>query len=71
MTPSPEALARASARHPRRTLALWGVALVASIGIIGALLGDSLTTEGRVTSNPESERLRPDGLAACRPSRTT
>ena len=56
--------ARASARrHPRRTLALWGVALVASIGIIGALLGDSLTTEGRVTSNPESERLRPDGLA--------
>jgi RND superfamily putative drug exporter len=53
---SPEGIAAASARHPGRVLALWGVAIVVSIGVIAMLLGDSLTTEGRVTNNPESEQ---------------
>ena len=49
-------LARTSARRPGRTLAFWGVALVASIAIIAALLGSALTTEGEMTNDPESYR---------------
>jgi putative drug exporter of the RND superfamily len=49
-------VARACARHPWRTLALWGVALVLSIGAIAGLLGETLTTEGEMTNDPESYR---------------
>jgi RND superfamily putative drug exporter len=50
-----EALARASSRRPRRVVLLWAVAVVVSIGVIGALLPSALTTEGEVTNEPESE----------------
>jgi len=56
MRHSTRSLARASAAHPKRVLALWSVALLVSLGAIGALLGSSLTTEGQILSNPESER---------------
>jgi putative drug exporter of the RND superfamily len=49
-------LARACARRPGRTLALWGVVLLLSIGAIAGLLGDTLTTEGEMTNDPESYR---------------
>ncbi|MDQ3893746.1 MAG: MMPL family transporter [Actinomycetota bacterium] len=49
-----ERLAYASARHPWRTIAAWLVAIVVAVFLVGALLGDSLTTEGQVTNNPES-----------------
>ena len=49
-------LARASSRHPWRTLALWGVAIVLAIGAIGALLEDTLTTDAEMTNDPESYR---------------
>ena len=49
-------LARASSRHPWRTLALWGVAILLSVGAIAALLGDTLTTDAKMTNNPESYR---------------
>jgi putative drug exporter of the RND superfamily len=49
-------LARACARRPWRTLALWGVVLVLSIGAIAGLLGETLTTEGEMTNDPESYR---------------
>jgi uncharacterized membrane protein YdfJ with MMPL/SSD domain len=49
-------LARASSRHPWRTLAAWGVALVLAVGAIGVLLGDTLTTDAEMTNNPESYR---------------
>jgi RND superfamily putative drug exporter len=52
----PTRLARASSRHPKRTLALWGVAVVVSIAIIGALLGPALSTDARITNDPESYR---------------
>ncbi|HWO73801.1 MAG TPA: MMPL family transporter, partial [Dehalococcoidia bacterium] len=51
---SPTAVARGSARHPWRTVALWVVLLVASFGLIGALLSDALTNEASATNNPES-----------------
>jgi putative drug exporter of the RND superfamily len=51
---STERIARACARHPWTTLGAWVVALVLGFGTIVALL--DLTTEGEITSNPESEQ---------------
>ena len=63
-----ERLARASSAHPWRILAAWVAAVVVSAGLVGALLGDVLTGEARLTNDPESyrasdlvdERLPPD-----------
>jgi MMPL family len=44
-----------SARHPWRTLAAWGVAVLVGIALTAAFIGD-LTTESEVTNNPESEQ---------------
>ena len=53
---STERLARACATRPKRTLAIWlGVVLVSFVVIV-LLLGDALTSEGDVTSNPESKQ---------------
>ncbi|HEY1316662.1 MAG TPA: MMPL family transporter [Gaiella sp.] len=49
-------LARASSRRPWRTVALWGVAILLAVGAIGALLGDTLTTDAEMTNDPESYR---------------
>jgi RND superfamily putative drug exporter len=51
-----ERLARAAARHPWRTVSAWVVALVLSVGVIGASLGDVLTSDARLTNDPESYR---------------
>jgi uncharacterized membrane protein YdfJ with MMPL/SSD domain len=53
---STESLARASARHPWHTVALWIVLVVLSFGVVATLLGDVLTSEGEVTSQVESRR---------------
>ena len=49
-------LARAASAHPWRTLALWGAAILLSVGAVAALLGSSLTTDARMTNDPESYR---------------
>ncbi len=49
-------LARASSRHPWRTLALWAIAIVLSFGTIATSLGDVLTTDAEMTNDPESYR---------------
>jgi uncharacterized membrane protein YdfJ with MMPL/SSD domain len=53
---STERLARASARHPRRVIGAWLVAILLAAGAIGALLGDALTANGEVTAQTESKR---------------
>ncbi len=53
---STQNITAASARHPWRTIGAWIVTFVLAIAAIGILLGDSLTTEGAPTNNPESER---------------
>ena len=53
---STESLARACAIHPWRTVAAWIAAVVLSMGVVAALLGDTLTTEGEVTSQTDSKR---------------
>ncbi|MCP9487299.1 MAG: MMPL family transporter [Gaiellaceae bacterium MAG52_C11] len=56
MSFSTDGLARACAGHPKRTLAGWLVAVLVSFIVIALLLGDALTSEGDVTSNPESKQ---------------
>jgi putative drug exporter of the RND superfamily len=48
-----ERLARACSRHPWRTIAAWGVALVLAFACIAALLPGNLTSEGGAAGNPE------------------
>src|SRR5215468_4956007 len=51
-------IALASARHPRRTIGIWLAAIVIAFVVIGALLGSALTTEGKPTNNPQSQRAK-------------
>jgi RND superfamily putative drug exporter len=53
---STQTLASMSARHPWRTVVSWIAVACLAVLAIGALLGGSLTTEGKPTNNPESER---------------
>jgi putative drug exporter of the RND superfamily len=53
-----ERLALASARHPRRIIGAWVVAMLVAVVAIGALLGGALTTEGNPTNNPQSQRAK-------------
>ena len=53
---STESLARACALHPWRTIVLWIALVVLSVGVAALLLGDTLTTEGEVTSQTDSKR---------------
>jgi uncharacterized membrane protein YdfJ with MMPL/SSD domain len=52
-----EKLARASAARPRRTLALWGVAVVVALGLVATSL-HGLSSQGNVEGNPESTKAK-------------
>jgi RND superfamily putative drug exporter len=58
MTISPETLARASSRHPWRTVGIWAVILILGFGASGVLLSDALTTDFDFTNNPEAIRAQ-------------
>src|SRR5215218_6910455 len=49
-----ERLARTSARRPWLMIGAWVVAIVLAFGVIGVFLEDALSSEARVTGNPES-----------------
>ena len=49
-------LAVLCAHHPWRTVVAWIGAIVVAVVLVGALLGDNLTSEGKVTNDPESLR---------------
>jgi RND superfamily putative drug exporter len=53
---NPESLARASARRPWRTVALWVVVLGLAGFVTSQLLADALTTDFDFTNEPESVR---------------
>ena len=63
-----ERLARASSRHPWRTLSAWLVAIVLGLACSALFLPGNLTTNGHSTGNPASaqaerifnERFPPD-----------
>ncbi|HEY2936003.1 MAG TPA: MMPL family transporter, partial [Gaiellaceae bacterium] len=50
-----ERLARASAAHPRRTFAAWGVVVVAALALVAASL-HGLTSDANVIGKPESTK---------------
>jgi len=51
-----ERLARSASRHPRRTFVAWVGAIVVALVLAALFLPGNLTTEGRVTGNPESRQ---------------
>jgi uncharacterized membrane protein YdfJ with MMPL/SSD domain len=51
-----ERLARACSRHPWRTFAAWGGAILLALGLAVTLLPGNLTTNGHVTGTPESKQ---------------
>jgi putative drug exporter of the RND superfamily len=53
---SPRRLAAISVARPRRVLAVWGLIALVGLVLIGGLLGTALSSEGDVTSNPESKQ---------------
>jgi RND superfamily putative drug exporter len=53
---SPRRLAEYATAHPRPVLLTWGLLVVLSMGLSGALLPSALTAEGDVTSNPDSKQ---------------
>ncbi len=53
---STEALARGSAKRPKRVIAAWVAVLVVAMGLLSALFSDALTTEFSPTNEPESKR---------------
>ena len=68
-----ERLAIWTGRRPRLTLASWGLALVVSIAITGAFLGDALSGGEEVTSDTESrraDRLQAQRVAGGQPDAT-
>src|SRR3954454_9283963 len=50
----PRRLAEVATRHPGRVLAGWGVVVLVSLGLIGALLGSALTSDSSLTNHPDS-----------------
>jgi putative drug exporter of the RND superfamily len=54
----PERLARASARHPWRTVAVWILVLAAAAVCSRAFLSGALTTQSSFANNPESVRAQ-------------
>jgi hypothetical protein len=55
---NPESLARASSRHPGRTVVIWLLILVAGVASAATLLGPALTTDFDFTNNPEAKRAQ-------------
>jgi RND superfamily putative drug exporter len=55
---NPETIARASSRHPGRTVAIWLAILVAGVASLATLLGPALTTEFDFTNSPEAKRAQ-------------
>ena len=61
-----ERLARACAAHPRRTLVLWGVAVVVALGLVVTAL-HGLSSQGKVEGNPDSTKAK-DAIARVFPN---
>jgi uncharacterized membrane protein YdfJ with MMPL/SSD domain len=47
-------LAELATRRPRRVLAVWGVLVLVSLGLVGTLLSSGLTSDATLTNHPES-----------------
>jgi RND superfamily putative drug exporter len=54
----PRRLAELATRRPGRVLLAWGVVVLVSIGLIGALLPTAVTSDAELTNNPDSSRAQ-------------
>ena len=55
---NPETIARASSRHPWRTLGTWFLVLIASMASLSTLLSPALTTSFDFTNTPEAKQAK-------------
>src|SRR5512132_3482048 len=55
---NPESIARASSRHPWRTVGIWAAVLVAGMAALSTLLSPALTNSFDFTNNPEAIRAQ-------------
>ncbi|MEA2556920.1 MAG: putative drug exporter of the superfamily [Actinomycetota bacterium] len=55
---NPETLARASSRHPWRTIGIWALILVAGMASLSTLLSPALTTRFDFTNSPEAKHAK-------------
>jgi RND superfamily putative drug exporter len=55
-TSVPQRLARSAAVHPWRVVAAWGLVLIASVVAIGSLIGSAFTSDGSITTHPDSRK---------------
>lgn len=55
---APRSLARASSRHPWRTVAIWLVTVAISAAVMSSFLSEALTTDVALTNRPESKRAQ-------------
>jgi uncharacterized membrane protein YdfJ with MMPL/SSD domain len=62
-----ERLARACAAHPRRTLAFWGVAVLAALALVATSL-HGLTSDSHVVGSPESTKASNELVKAFPPT---
>jgi RND superfamily putative drug exporter len=58
MKVNPETLARASSRHPWRTVGIWAVVLVLGFGASSVLLSSALTTDFDFSNNPQAKQAK-------------
>ena len=54
----PRRLAELATRRAGRVLVAWGVVVLVSIGLIGALLPTAVTSDAELTNNPDSSRAQ-------------
>ena len=55
---STESVARACARHPRRTIGVWVGVVVLALVLVGSLLSGKLTSDGAPTNTPDSKKAK-------------
>src|SRR3954471_1562767 len=54
----PTRVAEFATRRPKRVLAVWGVVVLVSMGLVVTLLGSGLTSDSSLTNHPESDRAQ-------------
>ena len=54
----PRRVAEFATRRPKRVLAMWGVVVLVSMGLVGTLLGSGLTSDSSLTNHPESDKAQ-------------
>jgi RND superfamily putative drug exporter len=55
-TSVPQRLARSAAVHPWRVVSVWALILAASVVAIATLIGSAFSSDGTITTNPDSSK---------------